>query len=138
MATHAEIITHIRSTLGPVGDRLAMDAATYSEIVAKVVSAYGVPDEASLPAGWEAVAKYLTWDTALVYATGLYNFTADGGSFQRQQQWEQIEKLVAAAKPDHDSALATSGTGAQPSTGGIITIGAFIDVQDPYSYQNED
>ena len=80
----------------------AADAGSYAEAVNAALLAYGVSaiSQASDIAKIRALARVEVWRMACNSLAALYDFSADGGSYQRGQMLAQAKKNLETALTD--------------------------------------
>lgn len=91
---------YINETFEQVVTQLAWDSGRIDAVISKTLQYYGVAAEADATDDTkrEALADYAVWRQALADISLDYAFSADGGSFSRQQAVEQVRQNVLAAE----------------------------------------
>jgi len=84
--------------------------ADFAEAVTSALLGYGVSaiDDAADIAKLRAWAAVAAWEVAQTVASGDYRFSADGGSWDRQQVFEHITTMLDAARRNAAAVSATS------------------------------
>ncbi len=84
--------------------------ADFAEAVTSALLGYGVSaiDDAADIAKLRAWAAVAAWEVAQTVASGDYRFSADGGSWDRQQVFEHITTMLDAARRNAAAASAVS------------------------------
>lgn len=107
----------------------ASDAGDFAEAVNEALLQYGVTDVSEI-SGIEsikkirALARVEAWNLAVACFTAMYKFSADGGSYDRNQLFEQAKQNRDAAVTD---ALAFSANYS-------VKTGELRYLHDPYKY----
>lgn len=124
--TELALASYMLATLGEVAGVLGVDTLEVSEAVNDALLAYGVSDiaQATDMPRLRAAARVAVWRLALARATGLYQFSADGATYNRQQVVEHIRAMLQLEEADA-SAL---GIG----TGGVWATPLTLRMADPY------
>jgi len=84
--------------------------ADFGEAVTSALIGYGAAsvDDAADIAKLRAWAAVAAWEVAQTVASGDYRFSADGGSWDRQQVFEHITTMLDAARRNAAAVSATS------------------------------
>mgnify|MGYP001293366896 CR=1 FL=1 len=124
--TEFALASYMLATLGEVASVLGMDELTASEAVNDALLAYGVGDiaQATDIPRLRSAARVAAWRMALARASGLYQFSADGASYQRQQIVEHIRAMLEREEAD----AAALGLG----MGGVWATTLTLRMTDPY------
>lgn len=106
------------------------DAGSYAEAVNESLLSYGVAtiDLATDTRKLRALARVEAWKKACDDLAGMYRFSADGASYNREQMFKQAESKLALClfmSLSYDSNYQITVTKTRP-------------VQDPYRYVPED
>lgn len=112
--------------LGKVAAVLELVSADFEESVIDVLLQYGVSDISSATniQKLRALAKVAAWKKAVEEVSVSYDFSADGGSYNRSQMQELCAKSLAAAESDAGDYLPALRIG----------IDTLSFSQDPYNY----
>lgn len=124
--TEFALASYMLATLGEVASVLGLDELEIEEAVNDALLAYGAADVAQatdIPR-LRAAARVATWRLALARASGLYQFSADGATYNRQQMVEHIRKMLEREEAD----AAAMGMG----TGGVWATPLTLRMDDPY------
>ena len=124
--TSATIVTYMQNILDVVKDIVSISTNKWDEVANDVLVMYGVTEYTSITdiTKVRAIAKMLAWKTAMEAVSAWYNFSADGGRYDRKQIWEMC-------KDNYQDAL--DGAMVYDSNY-VITIGEIVHVQNPYTY----
>ena len=128
--TEESLGEYMLSVLGLVGSVLGYTSASFAEEVIDAVLAYGVSDiaQATDIKKLRGLAKIAAWQKASAGLIAFYDYSADGGSFDRSQMQAMAEKALAQAHADallYDPNYQVGIVRARP-------------VNDPYRYTPED
>lgn len=94
------ILSHTAVVLG-----WSVDGSDYDEILNDTLIALGVDDVASITDNADlkmlrAVGRYFLWQAVAAATVGDYQFSADGGSYNRQQVHDHALKMLAQAESE--------------------------------------
>ena len=102
--TEATLKAYMHKTLGKVAQLLefSVDFGSYDEAVNQALLDYGTDDITTISGAdniikIRALAKVQAWQLAFDNAAALMGFTADGGTYNRNQIHAMIEKNLEAA-----------------------------------------
>lgn len=134
--TEIALATYMHGILGPVAAALsysapAGDPGAYQNAVDEALLDYGA-DDISTISGRENIrklrvqARVQVWRQVIAAVTGDFDFSADGGSYDRSQVHEMALKSLAIAE---EEAMAL---GALP--GYVVGIDKVKHIHDPYAY----
>lgn len=105
--TEETLAQYMHSELGPVADILgyqnpAGDAGIYQEAVNESLINLGISDIASVTniRKLRAVARLQAWDMALNALSSMYDFSADGSTYNRSQMRAMAQRAVDKAMSD--------------------------------------
>jgi hypothetical protein len=105
--TEKELAAYMHAELGPAAAALGLevglsDAGDYAEAVNETILQYGVTaiSQASDILKLRALARVQAWRTAAAQMAALFDFGAEGGSYQRSQMAASAEKNLARALID--------------------------------------
>lgn len=107
MAQSSSTIARLRRMTG----RAADDATWTTELLTETIEQYPVADEHGRDPdhyAWEATydlnaAAAEVWDAVVAELAGLFDFSADGGSFSQRQQYENAKERAAYYKAHRKS-----------------------------------
>lgn len=129
---------YMQTLLGAVARGLALnagpnDAGDFTEAVNDCLLAYGTEDISTISGiapitKIRALARVYAWQYVVTNFAALYDFSADGGQYNRSQLFKQAkESLVLAqqAALPYDPAYA-------------VQVSVIDHTQDPYRYRSED
>ena len=124
--TESALASYMLATLGEVAGVLGLDALEIIEAVNDALLAYGTADiaQATDIPRLRAAARVAVWRLALARASSLYQFSADGASYHRQQMTEHIRAMLVREEAD----AAALGMG----TGGVWATPLTLRMADPY------
>lgn len=128
--TETTLGEYMISVLGVVGQVLDYSSSSMAEAVNDVLLAYGVDDisQATDIKKLRALSKMVAWKKACDDLVGFYKFSADGGTYDRNQMREMAEKALTQATAD--------ATAYDPNY--VVGIVRAKPVNDPYRYTPED
>ena len=129
---------YMQVSLGKVAKALALtagpsDAGDFTEAVNDCLLAYGVDDISTISGRdsitkLRALARVAAWQFVVTNFSALYDFSADGGSYNRSQLFKNAQdslKLAEQAALPYDSSYAVQVFGVDQK-------------HDPYAYRPED
>lgn len=121
---------YIPSFLGNIYDFLSWDSTKVDFIIEEVLEKLDITAETDVEATvLHAVAKYVSLENALNDLSISFKFSADGGSYDRQQVFDMVEKRFNDAEVEASKYL--------PSR--VMTVSTIDFQNDPYnvdSYEN--
>lgn len=125
--TESELRTYMLGVVSAVANALGWTATDFAEAVNDALSTYGVSDitEATNIAKLRSIAKVEAWRAIAGATVADFQFSADGGSYSRQQMHQQA---VAALQRAEAEAV---DRGYIDVTAPAITLGA-MKHSDPY------
>lgn len=125
--TESDLRDYMLSAVSTVAGMLSMVADDFTEPVNDALVAYGVADIALATdiAKLRSIAKAEAWRLVVDATVGEYNFSADGGSYSREQLHKHAVDALTRAEADAIS------RGYIDSGAPTITLGAFRHT-DPY------
>jgi hypothetical protein len=136
--TEKQLGQFMQTALGKVAKALALnagpnDAGDFAEAVIDALLAYGTDDISTVTGiasitKIRALARVAAWQYVVTNFTALYDFSADGGSYNRSQLFKQAKEslqLAEQAALPYTTAYAVQIIGVDHS-------------QDPYVYRPED
>ncbi|HAR45314.1 MAG TPA: hypothetical protein DCS05_03835 [Nitrospiraceae bacterium] len=133
--TEETLATFMHTKLGKIASALGYAAASsYSEEVSDTLLAYGTDDISTIsgPANiikLRTLAEMYAWRKAVGDLSTKYKFSADGGTYDRQQMFENAQKALATLELTvtitYDTAYAVQTTKGRSK-------------HDPYAYIPED
>ncbi|MCB0106903.1 MAG: hypothetical protein KDE53_13370 [Caldilineaceae bacterium] len=125
--TESELRTYMLGVVSAVANALGWTATDFAEAVNDALSTYGVSDitEATNIAKLRSIAKVEAWRAIAGATVADFQFSADGGSYSRQQMHQQA---VAALQRAEAEAV---DRGYIDVTAPAITLGA-VQHSDPY------
>lgn len=128
--TESTLADYMLAVLGVVGQTLEYTNASFGEAVNDALVAYGVNEisQATDIKKLRALAKVAAWKKACDDLVGFYKFSADGGTYDRNQMREMAEKALTLAQAD--------AAAYDPSY--VVGIVRAAPVNDPYRYTPED
>lgn len=119
--------SYMLDSLGELAGILGMDDIVVSEAVNDALLGYGVSDitKATDIARLRSAARVAAWRMALARASAMYQFSADGASYSRQQVTEHIRNMLAL----EEAGAATFGMG---NGSGVWATSFVLRIDDPY------
>lgn len=128
--TETTLAEYMLAVLGVVGQTLGLSSSSFGEAVTDTLLAYGTDDisQATDMKKLRALAKAAAWKKACDDLVGFYRFSADGGTFDRNQMREMAEKALTLAQAD----------AAAYDPNYVVGIVRAASVNDPYRYTPED
>jgi hypothetical protein len=125
--TESSLRDYMLFCVSALADTLGLAASDFSEAVNDALVAYGVTDIALATniAKLRGIAKAEAWRLIVTTTVGEYNFSADGGSYSREQLHKHAVDALARAEADAIS------RGYMDSGAPMITMGSMKHT-DPY------
>ena len=125
--TESALRDYMLASVGTVGSMLSLTASSFTEAVNDALVAYGVTDIALATniAKLRGIAKVEAWRLIVTTTVGEYNFSADGGTYSREQLHKHAVDALARADADAVS------RGYMDSGAPTITVGSMKHT-DPY------
>lgn len=108
--TEAEVVTYMKTTLGPVVDVIHMTDEALTEAAKFMQSIYGV-DYAQMEDGamFRALSDFFALNGALNFAATFYKFTADGASVEGKDVFDNLNARWQHALSMAQSYLSDAG-----------------------------
>jgi hypothetical protein len=130
--TEFALASYMLATLGEVAGMLSVGELELSEAVNDALLAYGASNiaQATDIPRLRMAARVAAWRTALAHASTLYQFSADGATYNRQQMVEHIRAMLQL----EESNAAAMGVG----TGGVWATTLTLRMDDPYRVAVDD
>lgn len=124
--TEQTIIIYLKVTLDTVEDIVAISFSKWTEMANDLLVMYGVTDYANATdiTKVRALAKVVAWKAAMEAVSAWYKYSADGGSYDRNQIFEMCQSNYKNAL--HDASA--YGTDYE------IKITEVSPIQSPYKY----
>lgn len=127
--TESELRDYMLASVSTVGSMLSLTASSFTEAVNDALVAYGVTDIALATniAKLRSIAKVEACRLIVTTTVGEYNFSADGGSYSREQLHKNAVDALAraeaeAAQRGHiDSGAPTIALGSMKHTDPYLT-----------------
>ena len=125
--TESALRDYMLASVGTVGSMLSLTASSFTEAVNDALVAYGVTDIALATniAKLRGIAKVEAWRLIVTTTVGEYNFSADGGTYSREQLHKHAVDALARAEADAVS------RGYMDSGAPLISVGSMKHT-DPY------
>lgn len=136
--TETTLGQYMQTMLGAVARALALnagpnDAGDFAEAVNDALLAYGTDDISTITGiasitKIRALARVTAWQFVVTNFSALYDFSADGSSYNRSQLFKQTKEALVLAEQaalPYDAAYA-------------VQVTAIDHKQDPYAYRPED
>ncbi len=132
--TELKFAEFLHATLGQVAEALnwGVGAASYDEVVNESLLEYGVDDIATITGNpslkkFRAIGKVKAWEAVVTQTAADFNFSADGGKYDRSQIHEMAMKNLALAQAAAADYLGEYRVG----------IDRIDHYHDPYTYRDE-